>query len=79
MEKRLKYILKNTSIIYLITFFTEKQPKLRIRIKIEFVKKDDFDKVIKQQSKLIFNTIHKSYENCDRYTFKQNEVVMDKR
>ena len=22
--------------------------------------------------------IHKSYERCDSYTFKQNEVVMDK-
>ena len=25
-----------------------------------------------------FNGIHKSYENCDSYTFKQNEVLMDK-
>ena len=25
-----------------------------------------------------FNGIHKSYENCDGYTFKQNEVKMDK-
>ena len=34
--------------------------------------------IIKQQSKITFNGIHKSYENCDSYTFKQNEVVMDK-
>ena len=27
---------------------------------------------------LTFNGIHKSYENCDTYTFKQNEVLMDK-
>ena len=27
---------------------------------------------------LNFNGIHKSYENCDSYTFKQNEVSMDK-
>ena len=27
---------------------------------------------------MTFNGIHKSYENCDSYTFKQNEVVMDK-
>ena len=33
---------------------------------------------MKQQSKLTFNGIHKSYENCDSYTFKQNEVLMDK-
>ena len=33
---------------------------------------------MKQQSKLTFNGIHKSYDNCDSYTFKQNEVLMDK-
>ena len=27
---------------------------------------------------MIFNGIQKSYENYDSYTFKQNEVVMDK-
>ena len=32
---------------------------------------------MKQQSKLTFNGIHKSYENYDSYTFKQNEVLMD--
>ena len=26
---------------------------------------------------MTFNGIHKSYENCDSYTFKQNEVLMD--
>ena len=29
-----------------------------------------------QQSNLTFNGIHKSYENCDSYTFKQNDVLM---
>ena len=33
---------------------------------------------MKQQPKLTFNRIHKSYENCDSYTLKQNEVLMDK-
>ena len=33
--------------------------------------------IIKQQSKLTFNGIHKSYKNCDSYTLKQNEIVMD--
>ena len=33
---------------------------------------------MKQQSKLTFKGIHKSYENCDSYTFKQHEVPMDK-
>ena len=27
---------------------------------------------------MTFNSIHESYENCDSYTFKQNEVLMDK-
>ena len=51
---------------------------VRNRLRLEIIKKDDIKKIIKQQSKLTFNGIHKSYENCDSYTFKQNEVVMDK-
>ena len=27
---------------------------------------------------MTFNGIHKSYENCDSYVFRENEVVMDK-
>ena len=45
---------------------------------IEQIKKDDFKKTINRQSKLTFNGIQKSYENYDSYTFKQNQVVMDK-
>ena len=48
------------------------------RSKIKFIKKDDHRELKKQQWKLTFNGIHKSYENCDSYTFKQNEVLMDK-
>ena len=51
---------------------------VRNRIKVGFINKDDTDEIIKQQSKLTFNGIHKSYENYDSYTFKQNEVLMDK-
>ena len=51
---------------------------VRNRLKITFIKKDDHREIIKQQSKLTFNGIHKSYDNCDSYTFKQNEVLMDK-
>ena len=40
------------------------------------IKKDNVKKIINQQSKLTFNGIHKSYENCDSYTFKQNQGVM---
>ena len=51
---------------------------VRNRLVVDFIKKDDTNKLIKQQSKLTFNGIHKSYRNYDSYTFKQNEVLMDK-
>ena len=50
---------------------------VRNRLKIKFNKKDDTNENIKQQSKLTFDGIHKSYENCDSYTFIENEVKMD--
>ena len=59
-------------------FYGKTMENVRNRLKIKFVKKDDHKEIIKQQSKLTFNGIHKSYENCDSYTFKQNEVLMDK-
>ena len=52
--------------------------KLSNRLRLELIKKDDNKENIKQQSKLTFDGIHKSYENCDSYTFKQNEVDMEK-
>ena len=51
---------------------------VRNRLKINIIKKDDHRGIIKQQSNLTFNGIHKSYENCDSYTLKQNVVLMDK-
>ena len=59
-------------------FYGKTMENVRDRIKVEFIRKDDTDKIIKQQSKLTFNRIHKSYDNYDSYTFKQNEVLMDK-
>ena len=59
-------------------FYGKTMENVRNRLKIKLVKKDDYREIIKQQSKLTFNGIHKSYENCDSYTFKQNEVLMDK-
>ena len=50
----------------------------RNRLKIKFVWKDEYREITKQQSKLIFNGIQKSYEIGDSYIFKQNEVLMDK-
>ena len=51
---------------------------VRNGIKMKFIKEDDYREIIKQQSKLTFKGIHKSYEICDSYTFKQNDVLMDK-
>ena len=51
---------------------------VRNRVRVDNIRKADTDKIIKQQSKLTFNGFHKSYENCDSYTFKRNEVFMDK-
>ena len=59
-------------------FYGKTMENVRNRLKIKFIKKDDYREIIKKQSKLTFNGIHKSYENCDSYTFKQNEVLMDK-
>ena len=51
---------------------------VRNRLRLEIFKKDDIKNIIKQQSKLTFNGLHKSYENYGSYIFKQNQVVMDK-
>ena len=51
---------------------------VRSRLGLELIKKGDIKKIIKQQSKLTFNGTQRSYENYDSYTFKKNEVVMDK-
>ena len=59
-------------------FYGKTMANVRIRLKNKFVKKDHYRQIVKQQSKLTFNGIHKSYENCDSYTFKQNEVLMHK-
>ena len=48
---------------------------VRIRFRLEFIKKYEYKK---QQSKLAFAGIHKSYENCDSFLFKKNEVPMNK-
>ena len=50
----------------------------RNRLRLEFNKKHDYKEIIKQKSKLTCNGIHKTNENCDSYTIKQNEVLMDK-
>ena len=58
-------------------FYGKTMENVRNRLKIKFVKKDDYREIIKQQSKLTFNGIHKSYESCYSYTIKQKDVLMD--
>ena len=58
-------------------FYGKTMENVRNRKKVEIIK-DDNEKIFKQQSALTFNGIHKSYENRDSYTFKQNEILMDK-
>ena len=50
---------------------------VRNRLGFKIFKKDDYKETIKYESKQTFNGIHKSYENCDSYVFKKNEVLMD--
>ena len=59
-------------------FYGMTMENVRNRLKIEFIKKDDYKEIMKQQSYLTFNGIHESYEICDSYTFKQSKVLMDK-
>ena len=70
-EKDFHNLLKNS--YYGITM-----ENVRNRIKVEFIKKHDVDKIKVLQSKIGFGIIHRSYENYDSYTLKQNEVLMDK-
>ena len=59
-------------------FYGKTMENVHNRLKIKFIKKGEYREIIKQQSKLTFNRIHKSYEIYDSYTFRQNEVLMDK-
>ena len=59
-------------------FYGETMENVRNLLRLDFINKDDYKNKIKQQSKLTSNGIHKSYEKCESYTFKQDEVKMDR-
>ena len=47
--------------LLLNAFYGKSMENVRKRIKVEFIKKDDTNKIIKQQCKLTFNLIHQSH------------------
>ena len=51
---------------------------IRNRLNLELIKKDNIKKIVYQQSKLTFNGIQKTYESYYSFTYKKNEIVMDK-
>ena len=63
-------------------FYGKTMENVRNRIRVEFLKNNENEKIVKWQSKLSFNGIHKSYTLGDvgysSFTFKQTEVLMDK-
>ena len=59
-------------------FYGKTMQNVRNKMEIVFFMKYEYEENIKYQSKLTVNGIHKSYENCDSYLFKKNEVLMYK-
>ena len=60
------------------SFFGKTMEDVRNRIKVEFVKNTNVVEILKYQSRLDFNGIHKSYQDYDSYTFKSRVVKMEK-
>ena len=58
-------------------FYGKTMENVRNRLRLKFIRNFEMKK-LKPQSKLTFNGIQKSYENCDSYAFRQNEVLKDK-
>ena len=60
------------------SFYGKTMQNVGNRLKVEFTKKRDKGKIIKQQSKLTGNRNHNSNTNYDSCTIKQNEALMEK-
>ena len=59
------------------SFFGKTMEDVRNRIRVDFVKNTDERKILRYQSRLNFDGIHKSYQDYDSYTFKTNLVKME--
>ena len=51
---------------------------VRERTRIEFVEKTDEKMTLRYQSRLLFDRIHKSYQDYDSYTIKKKDIRMEK-
>ena len=58
-------------------FIKKRRKMLEIDVKKEIIKRDEYDKTLKQKRKKTFNGIHKSFNNCDSFLFKEHEIMMD--
>ena len=65
-------IFKKTSINYSLNYFIEKtMESVGNGVRLELIKKEWRWKFFKQQSKLTFKGVPKSYQICDNFTFKK--------
>ena len=61
-----------------IAFYGKTMENVRNRCKIEIIKRDDYNKILRWPRKLTFNGICQSFSNCDSYLEKEHEILMDK-
>ena len=59
-------------------FYGKTMENVRNRCKIEIIKRDDHNKILRWQRKLTFNGRCKSFNNCDSYLEVEHEILMDK-
>ena len=60
------------------SFFGKTMEDVRNRIKVESAKNTDERKILRFQSRLDFDGIHKSYQDYDTYSFKSNVIKIEK-
>ena len=67
-EKAIYKLLNNA-------FYGKLTENVRNRLGLKFIRKDECKEIIKNQSKLTFKGIHKSYEKCDKYVFRKKKFL----